>query len=114
MRDATRRWPSDPEVFQALGVAQVWRNSLDDAIKSFEQTAALAPDEALSYFNLGKALELRYRSSRRYVQQLRSWVANEADRKNATVNYERYLSIGGAFENAAREGLARLEWTAAK
>jgi VWFA-related protein len=110
MREARERWPRDPEVLEALGVAQVWRNALDDAIGSFEQAVALSPDEGVGYFNLGKALELRYRASRRYVQQLRSWVANETDRKNAVASYERYVSLGGPFENAAREGLIRLGW----
>jgi predicted Zn-dependent protease len=114
MRDARERWPRDPEVLEALGVAQVWRNALDDAVGSFEQAIALSPDDGLGYFNLGKALELRYRASRRWVQQLRSWVANDTDRKNAAANYQRSASLGGPFENAAREGLTRLEWVEKK
>ncbi len=111
MRDARQRWPRDPEVLEALGVAQIWRGVPDDAVGSFEQAIALAPTDATGYFNLAKALELRYRASRRYVQQLRSWVANEKDRTQAIANYQRYLSIGGPFDNASREGLIRLGWT---
>ena len=111
MRDAKDRWPRDPEVLQALGVAQVWRGALDDAVESFGQAVALSPDEGVAHFNLGKAFELRYRASRRYVQQLRAWVANDNDRAKAIASYQRYLTMGGPFENAAREGLSRLEWT---
>src|SRR5207244_1613685 len=90
------------------GVVQVWRGALDDAIRSFETAIALAPDESVGFFNLGKALELRYRASRRYVQQLRSWVANETDRKDAIANYERHLSKSGPFERAGRPGEAQI------
>jgi hypothetical protein len=38
-------------------------------------------------------------------------VSNDADKTKAIANYERYLSIGGPFSTAAREGLTRLEWT---
>jgi VWFA-related protein len=110
MRDARGRWPLDPEVVDALGVAQIWRGALDAAVESFEQAITLSPSDATRYFNLGKALELRYRASRRYVQQLRSWVANENDRTNAIINYQRYLAIGGPLDNASREGLIRLGW----
>lgn len=110
MRGAKGRWPGDPQVLAALGVAQIWRGALADAVGSFQQAIALAPEDGVGYFNLGKALELRYRASRRYVQQLRAWIGNDEDRTNAIANYQRYLTIGGPFENAAREGLSRLEW----
>jgi VWFA-related protein len=111
LRTAAERWPRDPEVFNALGVVQTARGSLDDAVKSFGQAVAVAPDEAVGYFNLGKAMELRYYRSRHYVQQLRSWVANENDRTAAIEHYEHYLTLGGPYEDAARAGLTRLNWT---
>src|SRR5207247_368985 len=76
MRDARERWPRDPEVYEALGVSQIWRGAYDDAIASFQQAVALVPNEGLGYFNLGKAYELKYRNSRRYVQQLRTWYSD--------------------------------------
>jgi tetratricopeptide (TPR) repeat protein len=112
MRTAKERWPQDAEVSNALGVAQVIRGALDDAVRSFQQAVAAAPAEGVGYFNLGKALEMRYARSRRYVQQTGTWVANEQDRSNAIASYERYLTIGGPFENAVREGLSRLAWKA--
>ncbi|MBZ5558870.1 MAG: VWA domain-containing protein [Acidobacteriia bacterium] len=111
LRTATERWPRDPEVFNALGVVQTARGSLDDAVKSFGQAIAAVPGDAIGYFNLGKAMELRYYRSRHYVQQLRTWVANESDRAAAVEHYEHYLTLGGPYADAAREGLTRLNWT---
>ena len=111
LRAAAERWPRDPDVFNALGVVQTARSSFDDAVKSFAQAIATAPGDAIGYFNLGKAMEMRYYRSRRYVQQLRSWVANEHDRAGAIENYERYLTFSGPYADAARAGLTRLNWT---
>jgi VWFA-related protein len=110
LRSAAGRWPADSEVFNALGVVQVSRHALDDAVQSFQKAVAIAPAEGVGFFNLAKTLEMRYRQSRHYVQQTRTWVTNETDRNNAVANYTRYLEIGGPFEQSAREALARLEW----
>jgi VWFA-related protein len=110
MRAAKERWPHDPEVFNALGVVQVARGALDDAVGSFQQAIATAPTEGTAYFNLAKTLELRYRNSRHYIKQLGRWIANEHDRTASIENYKRYLEIGGPFESAARQGLSRLSW----
>jgi VWFA-related protein len=112
LRDGERRWPSDAELLNALGVVQVTRGALDDAVHSFELAAAAAPSDAVAYFNLGKVFELRYWKYRRFVSQTRQWIANGNDRNKAIDNYKRYLQIGGPLENAAREGLTRLEWSA--
>jgi hypothetical protein len=53
---------------------------------------------------------MRYVRSRRYVPTTGGWVGNAGDRRDAIANYQRYLEIGGPFEQSAREGLARLEW----
>jgi tetratricopeptide (TPR) repeat protein len=110
LRAAKDRWPRDPEVFNALGVVQTVRGALDDAIKSFEGAIAIAPAETTSYFNLGKAHELRYFRSRHYVQQTRMWLANENDRTAAIQHYEQYLAAGGPYAQSARDGLTRLRW----
>jgi VWFA-related protein len=109
-RAAIERWPKDAEIYQALGVVQTVRGSLDDAIKSFEQAISLTPDEPNVYFNLAKAMELRYVRSRRYVQQLRSWVSNDRDRQAAIENYKRHLEMNGSFAESARAGLQRLQF----
>jgi VWFA-related protein len=110
LRAAKSRWPKDAEVENALGVVQVGRGALDDALQSFSHAVALAPQDSTGYFNLAKTLELRYLRTRRYVQQTRTWVANKADLENAIANYKRCLELGGPLENSAREGLARLGW----
>lgn len=110
LRDAEKRWPQDVEVMNALGVVQVARGALDDAVRSFQKGIAIAPNEATTYFNLAKTLELRYVQNRRWVPQTKMWVANEHDRDDAIANYTRYLGIGGPFENSARDGLSRLNW----
>jgi len=109
-RLALERWPQDAELFEALGVVQTVRGSIDDAIKSFQAAVAIAPADPTGYFNLAKAIELRYFRSRRYVAQLRKWVANEGDRQTAIEHYERYLSLNGPYADAARAGLTRLNW----
>ena len=108
------RWPKDPELLNALGVVQTSRGALDDAVKSFQSAIAVAPSGSTAYFNLAKALELRYARSRRYVQQLRTWVSHEADRESAIQNYERYLKLDGVYAESARAGLTRLKWLPAK
>jgi tetratricopeptide (TPR) repeat protein len=110
LRDAQKRWPRDADVLNALGVVQVARGSLDDAVDSFERAIGAAPAEAVAYFNLAKAAELRYWKYRRFVTQTRQWIANGNDRTKAIENYKRYLEKGGPLENAARDGLSRLEW----
>jgi TolA-binding protein len=110
LRDGETRWQRDPERLNALGVVQVARGSLDDAVQSFEQAIAAAPAEGTAYFNLGKACELRYLKNRRFIRQTGQWMANGNDRNKAIASYTRYLEIGGAFENSARDGLSRLGW----
>jgi hypothetical protein len=83
-------------------------------VKSFQSAVTIAPQDATAYFNLGKALELRYIRSRRYVQQLRSWVSREPDRLAAIENYDKYIAMGGVYIDAARAGVARLNWIPAK
>jgi VWFA-related protein len=110
LRAAERRWPGDADVYNALGVVQVRRGSLDDAIGSFGKAVKAQPESALGYFNLGRVHEMRYARSRRYVPTTGGWVGSSDDRRDAIANYRKYLELGGPFEQSAREGLARLEW----
>jgi VWFA-related protein len=109
-RAAIDRWPQDAELYQALGVVQTVRGSLDDAVKSFQSALSLAPSDPNTYFNVAKVMELRYFKSRRYVDQLRRWVSNEKDRSAAIENYRRHLELHGMYADAANAGLRRLEW----
>jgi tetratricopeptide (TPR) repeat protein len=109
LRDAKRRWTKDSEVDNALGVVQAARGSLDDAVQSFAEAVAAAPQEAIGYFNLAKTFELRYRRNTQRARVARQAVRT-SDRDKAVANYKRYLEIGGPLADSAREGLARLGW----
>ena len=109
LRAAKSRWPKEAEVDNALGVIQAARGALDDAAKSFAAAVAVAPQDAIGYFNLAKTLEIRYR---RDVQRARAAkrTASTSDRDKAIESYKRYLAIGGPLADSAREGLVRLGW----
>jgi VWFA-related protein len=111
LREAEKRWPRDEEIHNAIGVIHVRRGALDDAIAAFSRAAAVASNEALAYFNLGRAYEMRYARGRRYVTSQRRWVAPVADRDKAIENYQRYLQSGGPYARQATEALSRLEWS---
>jgi tetratricopeptide (TPR) repeat protein len=110
LRAAERRWPADAEVYNALGVIQVRRGALDDAVESFGKAIKAQPASALGYFNLGRAHEMRYARARRYIPTTGGYVGGGDDRRNAIANYQKYVELGGPFEQSAKEGLARLEW----
>lgn len=110
LRSAQKRWPADPEVLNALGVTQLRRGSLDDAIESFEKAIAAAPAESAGYFNLASAYHIRYFKSHRYNSILNKWTGNDHDREAATVNFQRYIEMGGPYVQRARDALAALAW----
>jgi tetratricopeptide (TPR) repeat protein len=113
LHEARRRWPKDVDVLNDLGVTQAGAGRLDDAIKVFNDAIALAPKETITYFNLGKALEMRYFEKRRHLEMM-GWntgAAEERDRQKALNTYQRYLDIGGSYGDLAREGIARLKAT---
>jgi tetratricopeptide (TPR) repeat protein len=111
LRDAEQRWPNDPEVHNAIGVIHFRRGALDEAIAAFTKATAAAPEDALAYLNLGRAYELSFTRSRRYVTSQRRWVVNEEDRRKGIESYQAYIRIGGPYLQAANDGLRRLEWS---
>jgi len=109
--DASRRWPRDADVFNALGVVDITGGALPDAINAFEKATKVAPDEPVGYFNLARALEARYvrARTRMRVGVQRTWaIGNADDRKNAIANYQRCAALGGPYVDAARTALKRL------
>jgi tetratricopeptide (TPR) repeat protein len=110
LRDAERRWPSEPDLFNAMGVIQLRRGALDDAIGSFQNAVKVAPQDALGYFNLGRAHQIRYAASLRYVEAIGRHVGNDRDRERAIANLEKYVSLGGPYVTQAREALTALAW----
>ncbi|HEV8348526.1 MAG TPA: VWA domain-containing protein [Vicinamibacterales bacterium] len=113
LRAAQKRWPSDTELLNAIGVIQVARGALDDAVATFGKAIDANTTDGLAMFNLAKTLELRYFRSRRYSALARAYVGTDRDLKRAREMYRQYLEIGGPFESSARDGLQRLEWAAA-
>jgi tetratricopeptide (TPR) repeat protein len=113
LRAAETRWPGDVEVLNAIGVIEVSRGALDKAVATFEKAVEANSADGLAVFNLAKALELRYVRSRRYSSLARAYLGNDRDLKRARELYQRYIEIGGPFESSARDGIQRLDWTAA-
>ena len=110
LRDAERRWPADQEVFDAIGVIQVKRGAVDAAVEAFTAATSVAPREALGWFNLGRALQMRWVRSQRYDKQREAWIGPDEDRKSASAAFQKYLDLGGPYEAQARAALAALAW----
>ena len=110
LRDAEARWPQDPEVANAIGVIHVRRGALDAAIESFTRATSVAPADALGYFNLARAHQMRLLKSQRYDPLMQKWIGGDEDRRRAIANFEKYLQLGGPYERQAREALASLSW----
>ncbi|HEV3484366.1 MAG TPA: VWA domain-containing protein [Vicinamibacterales bacterium] len=110
LRDAEQRWPSDAEVYNALGVVQVSRGALDDAVATFEKAVKTAPNDSIGYFNLGRAYSMRYFKSQRLSGNTGAWVANPRDRELAVAQFQKYLTLGGPYMQQAQEALAALAW----
>ena len=106
LREAERRWPADAEVANAIGVIQIRRGALDAAIESFERATTVAPADALGYFNLARAHQMRLLKSQRYDSQMQKWIGGDEDRRRAIANFQKYLQLGGPYERQAREALA--------
>jgi VWFA-related protein len=110
LRAAQQRWPADSEIHNALGVAQVKRGALDDAIASFQKAIASSPSESLGYFNLARAFHIRYFKSHRYNTLLKKWTGNDRDREAASANFQKYIEMGGPYADQARAALSALSW----
>jgi VWFA-related protein len=110
LRDAQRRWPADPEVYDAIGVMQMKRGAIDAAIDSFDAATKAAPQEALGWFNLGRTLQMRWLKAQRYDRERERWVGPDDDRKRAAAAYQKCLDIGSRYDQQARQGLAALAW----
>jgi hypothetical protein len=66
---------------------------------------------AITYLNLGKALEMQYFQKRHNLQLLNwgSGANEERERLEAIKVYDQYLATGGPYGDLAREGIARLQ-----
>lgn len=111
LRTAERRWPTDAEVEDAIGVIEVRRIALDAAIKSFDRATKLAPTDPVGYFNLGRAYQMRFGKAQRYDAAQEKWVGDETDREKSVAAYQKYVELHGPYEAQAREAIAMLQWT---
>ena len=89
---------------------QVRRGALDAAVDSFQRATRIAPGDALGYFNLGRALQMRMMKTQRYVRETQKWVGGDEDRRRAIASFEKYVQLGGPYVTQAREALASLDW----
>jgi VWFA-related protein len=110
LRDAEKRWPKDAEIADAIGVIDVRRTALDEAIKSFHLATALAPADPVGFFNLGRAYQMRFNQSQRYDAAMEKWVGRDDDRSHAIAAYTKYIAMHGPYEQQAKEAIATLQW----
>jgi VWFA-related protein len=111
LRAAESRWPRDVEVYNALGVVQLGRGAIDDAIASFEKAVGLAPADATAAYNLARTCELRFVRASRLRRTGPGSVTLSAifqDRDRAVEFYRRVIALGGPFVDQATESLKRL------
>ena len=111
LRTAARRWPRDPEVHNAMGVAMTRRGDLDGAVDAFERAVNAEPADPVSLLNTGRAYELRYMRDRRWVPGQKRWVGPVEDRAQAKAYYERCAAIGGPYAELAQDALKRVQWS---
>jgi len=111
LREAERRWSKDVDVYNALGVAQLARGSVDEAIQTFETAVRVAPNDANACYNLAKTYEVRFVRADRLGKVGPGAVSPTAamlDRDRALEYYRQVIQIGGALVDAAKEGVKRL------
>jgi tetratricopeptide (TPR) repeat protein len=111
MRDGEARWPKDVEVYSALGVIQLARGAVDDAIATFAKGVEVAPADANVCYNLAKTYEVRYVRGERLRKAGPGSGAGASvagDRARAIELYQKVVVVGGPLAEQAREGLGRL------
>jgi VWFA-related protein len=111
LRQAEARWANDVDVYNALGVVQLARGALDDAIETFARGVGVNAGDPTANYNLAKSCELRFvRASRQRRAGASSVPAAGVlqDRDRAIEHYKRTIQAGGQFVEQAREGLKRL------
>jgi tetratricopeptide (TPR) repeat protein len=111
LRAAASRWPGNPDGHNGIGVLLIRRGAISEAIGAFTKATNAAPDDPLSWLNLGRAYELRYDRARRYDEQLQKWTGPEADRVKAEQSYKRCVALGGPYAGQAADALARMAWS---
>ena len=88
------------------------RGAYDDAIDVLAKITTAKPADALGFFNLGRAHQLRYLKLQQSAASARipSSALGEDDRQRAIAAFKRYVAIGGPFEKDAKDAIATLDW----
>jgi len=111
LRAAEGRWPKDVEVYNALGVIQLARGAINDAVETFEKAVSVDASDATASYNLARTYELRFVRSGR-LRRVGPGTVNVGevvqDRDRAVDYYRRVVLLGGPLADAARQGLERL------
>jgi VWFA-related protein len=110
LREAEKRWPSNAEIYNAIGVVQVSRGALDAAVETLEKAVSVAPRDSLSHFNLGRVYSLRFLNSQRRSTVTGTWISRARDRDRAVAQFRKYIALGGPYVRQAQDALALLEW----
>jgi len=111
LRAAEGRWPNDVEVYNALGVVQLARGAVNDAVATFEKAVSVDASNETASYNLARTYELRFVRSGRLGRVGPGAVnAGEVvqDRDRAIDCYRRVVLLGGSLADSARQGLERL------
>ena len=109
LRDAEKRWPKDVEVYSALGVVQLARGAVDDAIETFTKGVAVDPKDANVCYNLAKTYEVRFVRSER-LRKVGAGIGRGRDGAGGphqAIAY--YQRVRGARRPARRAGEGRAQ-----
>jgi VWFA-related protein len=112
LREAARRWPDDAETHNAVGVTLVGRGAYDDALEAFNKATAVAPADAVGYYNLGRTYELRSLRMLKAAGQdpLAARSLADRDRKNAIAAFTKCVEMGGPYADKAKAAISVLNW----
>ncbi len=112
LREAARRWPDDAETHNAVGVTLVGRGAYDDALEAFNKATAVAPGDAVGYYNLGRTYELRYLRMLKAAGQdpVAARSLADRDRRNAIAAFTKCVEMGGPYADKAKAAISVLNW----
>jgi tetratricopeptide (TPR) repeat protein len=109
LADASVRWPSDAEVYDAKGVIQLRAHAFVDAIDSFGKATKLAPKDPLGFFNLASAYHANYLRLKRPTPSSRQFMVSARQRDLAIDAYRKVVKLNGLYVDEAKKGLRALD-----
>jgi VWFA-related protein len=109
LADASVRWPSDAEVYDATGVIQLRAHAFADAIESFRKATRLAPKDPLGFYNLASAHHANYLRLRRPTPTSRQFMVSARERDLAIDAYRKVVKLNEQYVDEAKKGLSALD-----